>query len=168
MLDIDTTKGQQSKVWEQRCMDIVCAHTDLQWSKTVEPCSVDGILTDRRRQVRYVVEQKSRQMTQRHLITAFSNEWLMTAGKLQHLQTAARVLNAAAVGVLYLVPDDTVLVIRLANADGQLVATIRYAETETQATINGGRIVRANAFIAMQQAVRYHAMPVVTAQDLQW
>ena len=59
-LDIDTQKGQQTKVWEEACMTLLAHHTGLTWSKTQEPCEVDGVLTDPARNLRFVVEQKSR------------------------------------------------------------------------------------------------------------
>jgi len=149
-------------------MALLASHTNLRWSKTLEPCPVDGILTDRHDQIRYVVEQKSRQMTETELRTRFANEWLMTASKLPHLQAAARCLHVPAVGVLYLVPEPLVLVVRLADATGALVASIRYERTVTQATINGGQALRDNAYIGMAEAVRYAPWPELTAEDLRW
>lgn len=167
-LDINTPKGHESQMWEEQCMTLLKWHTRLRFSKTHEPCEIDGILTDTRQRLRYVVEQKSRQMTYAQLFGSFQGEWLLTATKLTTLREAARLLHAPAIGVLYLVPDETVMVIRLSDATGVITAPIRYDRTTTPATINGGTAVRENAYIDMRDATVYRGVNDITAQDLTW
>lgn len=167
-LDIDTAKGQQTKVWEEACMTLLAHHTGLTWSKTKEPCEVDGVLTDPARNLRFVVEQKSRQMTYDRLMRDFDGYWLVTADKLRHLRAAARMFHAPALGVLYLVPDETVLVLRLIDDAGELLVPIRIERTTTQATVNGGTAVRDNAFISMKKAAVYRPLEYITHRDIRW
>ena len=167
-LDIDTQKGQQTKVWEEACMTLLAHHTGLTWSKTKEPCEVDGILTDRKKDLRFVVEQKSRQMTYDRLMRDFDGYWLLTADKLRRLADAAKMLHAPALGVLYLVPDETVLVLRLMDDTGRMLAPYRVEETVTQRTINGGSARRVNAFISMKKAAVYRPMDYITHKVIRW
>jgi len=167
-LDIDTTQGQQTKRWEEQCMTLLQSHTGLTFAKTKEPCEVDGVLSDGDKQLRYVVEQKSRQMTYDRLMKDFDGYWLVTADKLTHLATAAKTLHAPAVGVLYLVPDETVLVLRLMDDTGRMLVPYRSEETVTQRTINGGSARRVNAFISMKKAAVYRPMDYITHKDIRW
>ena len=166
--DIDTQKGQQTKIWEEACMTLLTHHTGLTWSKTKEPCEVDGILTDRKKDLRFVVEQKSRQMTYDRLMRDFDGYWLLTADKLRHLAAAAKMLYAPAVGVLYLVPDETVLVLRLMDDTGRMLVPYRSEATVTQRTVNGGLARRMNAFINMKQAAIYRPLEFITHKDIRW
>ena len=167
-LDIDTQKGQQTKVWEDACMTLLAHHTGLTWSKTKEPCEVDGILTDRKKDLRFVVEQKSRQMTYERLMRDFDGYWLITADKLRHLADAAKMFHDPALGVLYLVPDETVLVLRLTDAEGQFLVPYRTERTVTQKTVNGGTAQRLNAYLSMKTAAVYRPVEDITHKDIRW
>jgi hypothetical protein len=59
------------------------------------------------------------------------------------------------VGLLYLVDNKTLLVQKLSDPYGNLMAKLRVESTETQANINGGKAVRNNAFIDMTNAKIY-------------
>lgn len=152
MLDILTEKGQRTVLQEQRAKEIVEMTTKYRYIETPKdmPCSVDAILVSDGCVVG-VAETKCRNMTLSQF-ERFNNEWLVTQVKLDKAQRLAKELYVPLYGVLYLVPEDTVLFKKLSNADGSWNVSFRTEDTRTQATVNGGTIVRSNAFIDMSKA----------------
>jgi hypothetical protein len=61
---------------------------------------------------------------------------------------AAEILNK----VSELGPDDLLITKQLSNAKGEWTCDFRVDKTETQETINGGKIVRENAYIDLTEA----------------
>jgi len=64
-------------------------------------------------------------------------------------------MGVPCVGFLYLVKPKVLLTQRLSDNEGRLAAEVRLSTTSTQATINGGRALRTNAFINMAGAKIY-------------
>lgn len=152
-LDVNTERGRQT-IWEEIDMiQILRSHwpeaTYLHTNKEGS-ASVDAIIT-RHERLFAVAETKCRQMTLAELRGPFKDEWLVTHDKLQRVALAADLLGVEFWGLLYLVPDKTLLRIKL-YFEGQWLVPIRTAHTETQKTVNGGKIVRENAFIRMTKA----------------
>jgi hypothetical protein len=79
----------------------------------------------------------------------------VTWSKVQKTIDIANSLGVPSVGLLYLVKPKIVLMQRLSEPDGKLLVPIRLLTTETQATINGGKIFRTNAYINMEEAKIY-------------
>ena len=92
-----------------------------------------------------------REMTRTQL-TEWDDEWLVTYDKVQKAVGLAKQLCVPVVGYLLLIPDRIVVVTRLINDRGEVVAPMRLDRTQTQATINGGQVVRTNAYIKITGA----------------
>ena len=151
-LDIATPKGQQTLEQEQ----IVAAWLESRNTKYIQtpkdkPAKVDAILM-RDGVLIGVAETKCRTMTLDALRRNFDNEWLLTEAKIKDATQIATGLCVPLVGFLYLVGDDVLLSVNL------LTAPRRVANTLTQRTVNGGSIVRANAYVKMDHANIYYGI----------
>lgn len=148
-LDISTPKGQVSLRDEQivaRWFNNKEGHRYLQTPKD-SPAKVDAILA-RGDEIIGLAETKCRyNITLQDFRYKFRNEWLVTWEKLESGLKMAEQLCVPLYGLLYLVDDDVLLIANLSKAD------IRREFTETQKTINGGKIVRENGFIPMKNAL---------------
>lgn len=100
-----------------------------------------------------VVECKCRKdVTLEEFRSRYGNSWLVTFDKLVAARKLAMQLGVPLVGLVYFVQSDRLLAVRLCEADGEWLCSMRIARTQTQATVNGGSIVRANAYVSMDSA----------------
>lgn len=163
-MDIQTPRGRETLDHERRSIEL-WAHNypNIYYCETPKnrPASVDGILTTRDDRIVAVVEQKSRDTTIKQLL-AWNCEWLVTQAKIDRGRDIAKHLCVPFIGFLYLIPDDALIVRRIANEDGSWAATIRTESTRTQATVNGGSIVRENAYINMVNAIVLRGVQTIT------
>lgn len=153
-LDVNTPRGQETLAHERRCAAIFEAHyPGWQYVNTPKdgPGRADALLMNAGA-VRAVAEQKSRTCSLQTFRTAFRNEWLVTYSKLVAVRDVAVGLGVPAFGMLYLVPDDVLLMIRMCDWRGAWLPTFRIDRTTTQATVNGGQATRENAYIDMTTA----------------
>jgi hypothetical protein len=158
-MDINSVRGQDSLMHER----IMSMWIETAWKcRYIEtpkdsPALIDAIITDERGgTMRAVVETKCRyNLKLAQLKNSFNNEWLVTWTKVQNAMKIAISLGVPCVGLLYLVEEKTLLVQKLSDQYGNLMAKLRIENTETQATINGGKAVRNNAFIDMTNAKIY-------------
>lgn len=152
-LDIATPKGQKSLRDEQivaRWFNRKEGYVYAQTSKD-SPVKIDAFL------IKYgnligLAETKCRYDIDFHgFKTKYKNEWLITAEKVESSLKLAEQFCVPLYGFLYLVRDDVLLIINLSEAK-------MYKDfTETQKTINGGKIVRENSFVSMENAsIRYN------------
>jgi hypothetical protein len=149
-LDINTPRGQESlrqehdavALWQGFNPGWAYAPTDKD-----SPCPVDGILINGNG-IAALVETKCRIIEESVFFEDFAGEWLVTFSKLEKAKQLAHGLCLPLVGFLYLVPSQVLLVRKLAE-DGEFVVPMRIANTNTQATINGGVANRCNAYIDM-------------------
>jgi hypothetical protein len=151
-LNINTPLGQESLAHEQELCAAIARETKYRVVQTPkwEAAAVDGFLCTGS-EVCGLIENKCRNLTLAQL-RQWGNEWLITHDKLVRGAALAKALKVPFFGVLYLVPDGIALSIRLTDKEGNLLPNIRLERTETQATINGGRKVRTNAYVNMQGA----------------
>ena len=153
-LDIETPKGQESATQEvsmiQAINDLYPKFQFITTDKS-KPANVDGVLT-LDGQIKAVIESKCRSASLDELRGSFKNEWLVTYEKLTKGCALAKSLCVPFVGFLYLLKSESILSIQIADEYGVFLPSIRIVRTKTQATINGGSIVRANAFIHMANA----------------
>lgn len=119
------------------------------------PADIDALLVSDG-VLRGIVETKCRDLTSKDLFGRFKGRWLVTGDKLQRGQWLSQSLCVPFVGALYLIPDDTLLILSITTADGEWIPNIRWETTRTQATINGGEAERLNGFVDMTYAQKVH------------
>lgn len=153
-LDVLTTRGQETLEHEARAAEIWRHHRPhvayLHTPKD-QPATVDALLATPDDCIVGIVEQKSRDMSVDRLI-AWRCEWLVTLEKIRAASRICAALRVPLFGFLYLIPDDTLIVRRICDVDGQPIARIRTERTTTRATVNGGTAQRVNAFVDMSGA----------------
>jgi len=154
-LDVLSERGQESIEQENRAIEIFescyLSHRYVRTPKS-QPPRLDGVVLQKGK-LYAVAECKCRPtLTYAQLFGQFGGEWLVTWSKVQAGLTAFELFNVGMIGLLYLLPDDVVLLVRIVDDNGHLVPKVRVAATETQRTINGGTIIRNNAYIDMSKA----------------
>lgn len=155
-LDINTERGRIAAKQQAKAIEVLEQRTGMRFVTTDDRDSalVDAFAYDQQNRMVAVCEVKSRSMTLRQL-KDWRNEWLITYEKIRHGCDMAKTLRVPFIGVLYLTPDDLVLTIIISDKSGNLMQPTRIERTETQATTNGGKIIRSNAYINMNAATKY-------------
>ena len=153
-LDILTENGQEHAKHEYRAVEL--------WNKKYpsslyaetpknKPASLDALLI-KNNVIVAGVEQKSRNASLEQLKT-WNYEWLITNQKIVDCVACTTSLGVPFFGFLYLIDSDMLLVQKIADEDGVYTVDIRRAFTNTRANINGGSIVRENAYVDMSKAL---------------
>jgi hypothetical protein len=151
-MDILTPKGQITREQELRAKELFeQKHPTFRYIETPkdQPALVDALLMKGDR-LFAVAETKCRQMTLADFRNKYASRWLITLDKVMQGREIATALCVPYVGLLYLVPDDVLLVQRIWNADGTPATNFGVETTSTQATVNGGKATRANAYVTVQ------------------
>ena len=156
-MDILTEKGQVSLSDEQHAARWVEKKFSLRYIQTPKdsPAVIDAIITNKTSsEILAVVETKCRYdvVSLDQFQTNYKNEWLVTWSKVHNAINIATSMGVPCVGFLYLVKPKVLLMQRISEPDGKLVTEVRLSTTSTQATTNGGRALRTNAFIDMSEA----------------
>jgi hypothetical protein len=156
-VDILTEKGQVSLNDEQIAARWVEKKFALKYIQTPKntPALIDAIITNKTSsEILAVVETKCRYdiVSLDQFQTNYKNEWLVTWSKVHNAINIATSMGVPCVGFLYLVKPKILLMQRISDADGKLATEVRLTTTATQATTNGGRALRTNAFIDMKDA----------------
>lgn len=158
-LDINTPLGQAKLRDERRLIDAFHEHCSLYlYAETDKDRDAvnDGIIFNRdSRAIVSVVETKCRgssiEWFEKH-----GGTWLITWKKVKRCAFLAREMRVFFTGILYFVPSNIALMAHVydGNNDKWLIEP-NVRETETQATVNGGRTVKENAFLDMKNALRF-------------
>jgi len=154
-MDILTPKGQQTLRDELVAAEIFQLATGCLYVTTPKdmPAKVDAVIIGQAGQLVAVVETKCRYgVTRQQLRDGWGDEWLVTMEKLDEGRQAARLLGVPLFGFLFLVEEALLLTKVIASPAGQYCCRLRVDQTETQATVNGGKATRANAFVDMSDA----------------
>lgn len=154
-LDVLTPRGQQTVSQEADAVALFTqANPDYQYLHTPKdmPAEVDAILL-RRGFMHSLVETKCRDCDLGTFMGKFNAEWLLTFDKLVKARALAQSMGVGLTGFLYLTKDKVLLAQRISDAGGKLMVGMRVEATETQKTVNGGLIVRTNAYIDMRKAL---------------
>ena len=159
MLDILSKRGQET-IADLNAAVAMWHKLNPGWMyiKTPEDSDspIDAVLVDSEGVIRGAVETKCRYaITYGGFKDTFKNEWLITMSKVITAADVAKGLRVPLVGFLYLVEDQTLLVQRITDKEGNFTAAFRCETTQTQATCNGGVAVRANAYIDMSNCKKY-------------
>jgi hypothetical protein len=154
-MDILTPKGQRTACDERVAAEIfrVCTGCSYVHTPKDKPAKVDAVIVSQVGQMVGVVETKCRYgLTRQQLRHGWNDEWLVTMEKLDEGREAARLLGVPLFGFLFLVEEARLLTKVIASPEGQYCCKLRVDQTETQATVNGGKATRANAFVDMSDA----------------
>lgn len=150
-LDISTPKGQKSLAQENaliRSFENANAGYHIIQTPKDKAADVDGFICKRER-IAAVFESKCRECDMAQM-SEWGWEWLVTFDKLTRGAEIAKSLQVPFYGLLYLVNEPIGISIRITDPDGNFIPKIRVERTLTQRTINGGEIVRTNAYISLQ------------------
>jgi len=162
-MDILTERGAETLRDEVRAKAIFLAtHTAYSYIETPkdQPASVDAFLV-RDGIIRSVVETKCRYDCDYNKFSAqYESQWLVTMNKIERARAIALGLCVPLVGFLYLRQSDLLLVQSITDHKGMYVPDITIKPTRTQATVNGGSIIRSNAYIDMSGARAYQMFSV--------
>ncbi len=152
-LDVLTENGQIAVNQSRRALELIGKKYVETKQDTI--ADIDGFFIHDN-EVIACYEIKSRKASLEELETRFNNEWIMTYDKVLRGAAISKALQIPFCGVLYLVEDDTAMLIAITDKTGEMVAPIRVERTKTQATCNGGTASRVNAFIDMGKARKYY------------
>ena len=151
MLDIQTKKGQQSLRHEDRMLGSIKKkyNVDIIETDKDSPALCDGFMV-RNGIITGVFESKCRNAT----VKDFQKwgTWLVTYEKIDGLAWISHKLCVPALGFLYCIPDDVILMWLITNKEGDYKFEFRVEKTITQATINGGKAERENAYLPIGKA----------------
>ena len=153
-LDIQSKRGKSSLRFEQEAIEIFSvAHSEYRFIETPKhrPAAVDGVFM-KGGVIHSVVEVKTRNVTKEEMRNRFENKWLVTADKIDDGRALSQLLRVPFVGLLYLIPDKTLLALKITNEQGDWVFPFERKKTVTQKTINGGEVERVNAFLPLETA----------------
>lgn len=152
-LDIDTPKGQVSLRDEQIVARWFNQKEGRIYAQTPKdsPVKIDALLI-KDGNLFGLAETKCRyNIDLAGFKTEYQNEWLITTEKVESSLKLAEQFCVPLYGFLYLVNDDVLLIVNLSKAK-------MYKKfTKTQKTINGGKTIRENSFVSMEDAtVKYN------------
>ena len=122
-----------------------------------EPAEVDGVIYKDGVLVA-AVECKVRSLTRQRLHD-LGDEWLVTADKVERGRVLSKALGVPFVGFLFLLPERRLFTLRITDGRGNYIIKYDVRETMTRATINGGKAVRANAYLPMTTAIEQVPVP---------
>ena len=150
-MDILTEKGQQSLRYEDRMLDAIKKKYSVDIIETDKdsPALCDGFMV-RNGVTTGVFESKCRNAT----VQDFEKwgSWLVTYEKIDGLAWMSNKLYIPALGFLYSIPDDVILMWQITDREGNYKFEFRVEKTITQATINGGKAERENAYLPIDKA----------------
>lgn len=153
-MEILTPKGQETRQQEDRAVEIWLSHyPDCPYVHTPKdkPAAIDAVICSNG-EVRAIVETKCRDFSAEIFKRKFQNKLLVTHGKLIKAAEIATSMCVPIVVFLYLVEEDALLYQKIWEPGVGWTCTITIRPTWTQATVNGGKALRSNAFIHMDEA----------------
>jgi len=154
-MDILTPRGVASRQWEDRAVQLWSSQwPDISYVETPkdQPAIVDAVLV-KNNKIIGVVETKCRpSLSLVDFKVTHNMKWLVTAEKVDKAQKVAEAMCVPFVGFLYLPDQDILLYQSIWKPAHGWVVGIERKNTKTQATINGGKIWRHNAYIDMTNA----------------
>ena len=151
-MDILTEKGQRSLEYEHIMLEKI-KHSMCKKHKKNSfifetnkntTAKVDGILI-KDNQLSAIFESKCRNMSMMELDNYGS--WLVTLDKIMDGKKLSEMLCVPFIGFLYLIKDDIVMYWKITDNQVNFLFGFDVKQTQTQKTINGGQIVRTNAYL---------------------
>lgn len=155
-LDVLSRRGQQA-VEASRAGLALVGRRYVETAQDKEG-DIDGFfLSEDGRTLAAAFEAKARNMTLQQLRGQFKNEWILSFDKISKGAVISKSLRVPFFGVVYLVPDQVTLLVKLTDDSGNVVVPVRLDVTDTQATCNGGKATRTNAYVSMEKAWIYRS-----------
>ena len=165
-LDINTPKGQRTLRREQEMVKVLQEeYPTLLYVQTPKKreSAVDAMLVDNRSmEIQYVVEQKTRQISEEQW-QYYNHTWLITTAKVKKLQEICRSLCIPGMGLLYMPPQGLILCKLLVDSAGNMLCPYEDHHTRTQATCNSEhkpKVMRENRYINMKAAKKITCAPI--------
>lgn len=153
-MDVLTPAGQKTLADEESARRIFESHfPDHRYIHTPKdkPADIDAVVIHRD-QIKGVVETKCRyDVDLDGFNSRYQGLWLVTFDKILKGKAIADAMQVPLIGFLYLVRSD-VLLMNVIYKDGSFLPKLTVEETQTHKTVNGGSILRSNAYIDMSQA----------------
>lgn len=154
-LDINSERGQKSLEQEREVQSFVkhCWNVDIIETPKISSSKCDGFLV-RNNEILALFETKCRyDMSYSDLVDRGS--WLITYDKILQCKKISEMLQVPFIGFLYLAPkasnERVLLFVKITDKTGNFVFEFETYNQETQKTINGGTIIRENAYIPVDQ-----------------
>lgn len=157
-MDILTEKGQRSLVYEREMLDKI-RHTMcdkhksnsqiIETDKNMD-AKVDGMIV-KNGELAGIFESKCRNLSLMELRSF--NSWLVTLDKIMEGKRLSEMLRVPYFGFLYLIKDKIVMYWKITDKYGNFIFDFDVKNTRTQKTINGGSIVRTNAYLPFKKGV---------------
>lgn len=153
-MDVLTVAGQKTVADERRAQEIFERHfPDYKYIHTPKnlPADIDAIAIYKG-EISAVIETKCRyNLSIQQFRQNFDSKWLVTFDKIIKAKSVADSLCVPLVGFLYLKECDTLLMTTIYR-NKMFLVNMTIENTRTQRTVNGGEIVRSNAYIDMNTA----------------
>ena len=155
-MDILTTKGQKSLEYEKKMLEkirksICKKHKNssmlIETNKDMD-AKIDGVIV-KNNELSGIFESKCRDMGLIQLMEYGS--WLVTFEKILDGKRLSEMLRVPYLGFLYLIKDDIVMYWKITNKYGNFMFDFDVKNTRTQKTINGGIIMRTNAYLPFKE-----------------
>ena len=155
-MDILTKKGQKSLEYEremlERIRQSICS-THKSNSMLVETnkdtdAKVDGVII-KENELSGIFESKCRDLSLMELRNFGS--WLVTFDKIMDGKRLSEMLRVPYLGFLYLIKDKIIMYWKITDKYGNFLFDFDIKNTRTQKTINGGSVVRTNAYLPFKK-----------------
>ena len=145
-MDILTKKGQKSLEYERTMLERISILKKVNIIETDKNMDAkgDGMISQDN-QLTGIFESKCRDMSLMKLREFGS--WLVTFDKIMDGKKLSTLLRVPFLGFLYLIPDNIIMYWKITDKYGNFLFDFDVKNTRTQKTINGGSIIRTNAFL---------------------
>lgn len=149
-MDILTDKGQKSLEYERIMLERISVLTNVKIIETDKDidAKVDGMISQGN-QLTGIFESKCRDMSLMKLREFGS--WLITFDKILDGRKLSQLLRVPFIGFLYLIPDEIIMYWKITDKYGNFLFDFDVKNTKTQKTINGGSVVRTNAYLPVNR-----------------
>lgn len=147
-LDINTPLGQESLKYENIMFDYIKKSWNIEIIITNKENDAvcDGFLV-KNNEIIAVFETKCRNLSLEKLESYGS--WLITYEKIKRCKLLSEYLKVPFIGFLYLIKDNLTMFWKVTDTDGNYLFDIDHYDSSTQKTINGGTVIRDNAYLSV-------------------
>jgi len=146
-LDCNTKLGRKYISYQHECLETFCSSKNLRYATTDDRLSADVDAVFFRKDIIAVSECKTRNMTMSQLRSFGS--YLITYAKIEKLIVLSKALQCYGLLIVYLIPNKQIVWWKICDKDGTILVNLNKSKTSTQATCNGGVVIRENAYIPL-------------------